>query len=289
MCPVRARRRSGRRRWILPAAKIASSISTTTPTASLALDANGDPVPTFFIGPGANPQQPTVNPIDLTALTPGQLHGVTFTIDLPGRTIKEANRDNNYGGFFYYKLDVTTGAVPAGPANPFLPLDPSVLNPNPECDDAPALKITQSIVTGGHALADDVSLGFGESATIVTLTVTNMSGEAQNDVMACSTITNLCYPVGTLAVGGSKTVPVPYIAPTDGRYIEGLPTTYSTTTGIIYAGAATRVTVSCESYVVVPLDADPKFNPNPDVSTVMLGGKATATTGSWTAARARRS
>jgi hypothetical protein len=205
--------------------------------------------------------------VDLT-LDLGVPHGVSFTIDLPEHKIKEANRENNLGGFFYYVLDVNAPTPPTTPPTPYVPFsDPDVLKPDPECDDGPALAITQRVVSSSGAITGEGEVGLGEQITI-ELHVKNLSGDTQEDVMVCSNITNACYSVGNLAVGADVTFTVSYDVPKTGVYLEGTPTTYSTEAGVV-AGAPTRLIASCEPYRVVELSN----NPNPEDSELMQGGK----------------
>ena len=208
------------------------------PDGTLAL-ANGRAQPIFKLG------------VDLTANL-GQPHGVSFVIDLPDRTMKESNRLNNVGGFFYYVLDRSTGGTPAAPAEPPMPLPGTgLLDPNPECYDTPTLVTTQFLSVGGVLIGDQAILGRGEAVTI-QLTVQNLSSETMNDVLACSNITNQCYPLGTLVSGASRTHLVDYVTPMQDRYIDGTPSAFSPGSGVI-TGAATRLIVSGDAYAIQPL------------------------------------
>ncbi len=225
---------------------------------TLALDASGSAKPKFFIGP-----------VDQQANIGVPAH-VAFVFDLPEKKMRESNRQNNVGGFFYYTLNVATPAVPPTPAQPPLPPLPGSghLDPDAECNISPALKILQTIDAGGQTLEGEALLGFGETVNIV-LTVENLSGDAQNDVTVCSTITNLCYNVGTLAPGGRVTKTIAFTVPQTGFVADATATAYSGTTGIVTA-APLRVIASKPLYTVVPFASDP----NPETSEVMVGGRA---------------
>jgi len=219
-------------------------------------DSSGQPVPIFKL-----------KDVDQTTGF-GVPHGVSFTIDLPGRKMKEANRQNNLGGFFYYVLDVSAPVPPSTPPQPYVPFpDPKVLDPDAECDDGPALSITQRILPpSGGSFSGEGEVSLGDVITI-ELVVTNTSGDAQNDVVVCSNITNQCYTIGPLAVGASQTYTVTYTVPTTGVYLEGTPTAYSSDAGIV-AGAPTRLTAACEPFRIIELGK----NPNPETTSAMLGG-----------------
>ena len=236
------------------------------PDGSLKLDTDGDPVPFFQLGP-----------IDVTQDL-GVVHGRSFTIDLPDHKMKEADRGNNVGGFFFYNLDSGNPVRPTIPSAPYVPLsDPDATKPDPECDTSPGLQLTQHVVIGGQTLDDYASIPLGKSLTI-QLTVTNLSGDQQDNVTVCSNITKACYSAGTLAVGQTQTITVPFSAPTTGAFFDGAPTVYSDEAGIVMGGAM-RLTASCNDFSISPLAPDP--NPQspatpdgPDNRTVMRGGRA---------------
>ena len=191
---------------------------------------------------------------DLTANI-GEPHGVSFVIDLPDRTMKESNRLNNVGGFFYYVLDRSSGATPTAPATPYLPLPGTgLLDPNPECYDTPTLVTTQFLKVGGELIGDQAILGRGEVVTI-ELKVQNLSAETVNDVLACSNITNQCYSLGTLVSGQERTYLATYVTPTEDRYIDGTPSAFSPSTGVI-AGGSTRLIVNGDAYAIQSLMDD---------------------------------
>ena len=223
---------------------------------ALVLDADQKAKPLFVVGP-----------IDQQA-SPGVAGSVAFVADLPEKKMREANRQNNLGGFFYYTLDTANPSVPATPAQPPLPPGSGPLDPDAECNTSPALKVSQRINAGGQSLEGEALLGFGETVEIV-ITVDNLSGDAQNDVTVCSSITNLCYNLGTIAAGATVTKTISFTVPLTGFVADATATAYSSTTGIITA-APLRVIASQPLYTVVPFATDP----NPDTSEVMVGGRA---------------
>lgn len=210
------------------------------PDGTLALD-NGKAKPIFTLD------------VDMAAAGTGP-HGVSFLVDIPDRSMKEANRENNLGGFFYYVLDRNTGTAPALPAQLFFPLAGRIdlLAPSPECFDSPTLQVTQRLMIGSELIGDQAILGRGEAVTI-TLSVTNYSGQTVTGALACSNITNQCYQIaGPIAPGGTGSVTINYVTPNEDRYIDGTPSLFSPQTGV-QTGAATRLIVNGSAYAIQPL------------------------------------
>jgi hypothetical protein len=234
---------------------------------ALSLDSGGHAIPLFVLGP-----------IDLTTGA-GTPHGVSFTIDLPERTVKEADRNNNVGGFFYYVLDTTNPVPPSTPGAPYLPLpDPSVIEPDQECGSSPSLSVSQTVLTTTNQTVPDLGgVGLGQQLTI-QITVSNLSGDPQSDVTVCSGLANECRDIGALGAGESKTITQSFTVPTTGNYLFGTVTAYSSDSGVV-AGAPVHLAASCESYDILPLadDPNPAAPANPtdtDARTVMRGGDA---------------
>ncbi|MGC4081214.1 MAG: Ig-like domain-containing protein [Vicinamibacterales bacterium] len=197
----------------------------------------------------------------------GVPHGVSFVIDLPEKSVNEANRYNNVGGFFYYVLDRSNAAPVSVPAAPYLPLPGSnLLDPDAACAVGPSLSLTQTMTINGQPLTGEVNIGFGETISI-TLTAQNLSAQPATDVVVCSNITNQCYNLGLVGAGQSKSTTVTYTAPTKGLILDGVPTVYTPESGVI-EGATSRVVVGCENYSIVPLPY------NPATSEVQMGGSA---------------
>ncbi|HEX6973115.1 MAG TPA: Ig-like domain-containing protein, partial [Vicinamibacterales bacterium] len=201
-------------------------------------------------------------------------HGVSFLIDVPERTMKEANRENNLGGFFYYVLDRGTGTTPSAPAAPYFPVAnrTELLKPSLECFDSPTLQITQRLMIGGELIGDQAILGRGEAVTI-TLSVTNYSGETVTGAMACSNITNQCYTIGSpIPPGGTGSVTVNYVTPNADTYIDGTPSLFSPQTGV-QAGAVTRLIVNGSAYTIEPMmDEAVVKDIDPELLNVEAGG-----------------
>ena len=213
-----------------------------------------------------------VGPVDQTAGF-GLAKAVVFTIDLPGRTVKEGNRQNNVGGFFYYMLDPQSPAAPTVPPQlpqpvPQPPGSPPLLDPDPECTDDAALRVSQQILAGGQTLDSLAVVGIGEKLELV-LTVRNLAPTDQN-VTVCSSFTNACYNLGTLSPGQTVTKSVSLPPPTAGFIRDGVATAISSELGVVVSAPLRLVAGNCESYEIIPLYRDP----NPAVSEVMLGGKA---------------
>jgi hypothetical protein len=194
-----------------------------------------------------------------------QIHGVSFLIDLPDKSVKESNRRNNLGGFFYYVIDRQQPQAPAAPPTPYLPLPgTNLLDPDAACLTGPALSMTQLVELDGVPVNGDVSVGFGETLTI-TLTAQNLSSDPATDVVVCSNITNQCYNIGLLGAGQSATKTVTYTAPSQGVIIDGPATVYSPSSGVI-EGTSSRIVIGCENYAIVPMPY------NPETSEVEMGG-----------------
>ena len=229
------------------------------PDGSLKLDQDHHPIPLFDVGP-----------LDQTTDL-GQAKPVAFTIDLPDKTMREANRQNNVGGFYYYTLNLNSPAPPSTPSQPPSPIQtPGLLDPDPECEEGPTLKITQDIVAGSQVLNHDAVLGLGEEVTL-RIKVENTSGSDQSDVVVCSTLTNVCESVGSLAVGATATKEITFKVPNNGIIADVIATAYGPTSGVL-TSAPLRVMASCEAYQVIPPDRDP--NPKADESKIMVGGTA---------------
>ena len=138
----------------------------------------------------------------------GVPHAVVFTIDLPeasssvpGKTQKEANRQNNLGGFFYYVLDRTTPG-PTPPSTPGavpLPIpDPNgdVLKPDAQCDVTPILTMMQSA-----------------NPDKILVTVFNNSSQTITSVQACSDVALACSAPITLAPNSGQTITINITSP----------------------------------------------------------------------------
>ncbi len=200
-----------------------------------------------------------------------------FTIDVPGRTVRESDRQNNWTGFAYYVLDPSNNTPPAlPPVDPDLPA--GTLLPDAECSLEPTLSISQQLEIKTTTpsspvepipvlLESPVVMALRQSATL-KLTVTNPTAEAIDEVTACTSLTSRCYPVGTLAAGQSATTNVPFTA-TVPAVIDAVPTVYSASTSLTTAPPF-RIVVGCPRPVIAPMAPDP--NPVGADSKVMLDG-----------------
>ena len=122
---------------------------------------------------GSNPPvEDPKNPVDVDAThADGQAHAVAFVIDLPERSVKEPNRQNNWNGFYYYILDrtQTSHAVPPAPDKPPFPLGSNLLLADAMCVDAPKLSTIQTA-----------------NNDRVRVTVFNNSDQRLTDIVVCS-------------------------------------------------------------------------------------------------------
>jgi hypothetical protein len=155
------------------------------PDGTLKKDAQGKAIPLFVLGP-----------IDVTQ-NPGVLGHIAFSIDLPNPQMKEADRTNNIHGTFFYALATGGTTSPALPGTVPTPPGLGSLTPDAECNDAPQLRITERVLINGVPVGGTVNVGRGEAIT-VQLKVTNLSGDVIDNIVACDTLGNLCYQVGSL-------------------------------------------------------------------------------------------
>ncbi|MEO6666901.1 MAG: hypothetical protein ABIO65_09040, partial [Nitrospiria bacterium] len=145
----------------------------------------------------------------------GQPHGVAFTIDLPEHKVKEANRQNNLGGFFYYVLDWQNPGlvVPSTAPKPPLPMpdpDGNLLQPDPACDDAAKLTVIQSA-----------------NNDLIRFTIFNNSTETMTNVTVCSDAGLGCTTPITLAAGSGQTVQLTFADPPEASVIDSRATVYA--------------------------------------------------------------
>ena len=231
---------------------------------TLKKDADGKAIPLFVLGP-----------IDVTQNL-GQLGHIAFSIDLPNPKMREADRTNNVFGTFFYALDTAGTSSPALPASVPTPPGLGSLAPDAECNDAPPLRITERVLIDGVAVGGTVNVGRGEAIT-VQLKVTNLSGDVIDNIVACDTLGNLCYQVGSLSPGQTWTKNIQFSVPAQGIILEGSPSTMSPTSGII-TGGTLRIVAACEAYTAMPIDPDPNptfdADPTKNSSSVMRGGTA---------------
>ncbi len=211
-------------------------------------------------------------PLDLSA-EPGVARWVAFTIDLDGpkRNVRESDRTNNYGGFFYYILDVTNPAPPvsADARVPFpLGTPGTILEPDAECDPPSELWIfPHSIDVDGITYHDVVEVPLFKTVTL-NYGVTNLGKHTLDGVQVCSTLTGKCTDHGALAPGQEDLGSQSWTAPGQSgqRTAE---VAASSVDGGSTAGPPLRVIVGCEAFTIVDLDPSPNPAGN---STVQAGG-----------------
>jgi pimeloyl-ACP methyl ester carboxylesterase len=155
------------------------------------------------------PAPPENPPIDMSASRAGSYEAVVFTIDLPARSVPEANRQDNVASFVYYILDRTPGALP-----PLLPSDPwpfaisraTLLAPSAECRESPALVLTQNA-----------------NNDRVRVSVMNTSGETLTNVTVCSALAGRCSNfIGTLAPGQGGSVDLAVTNPPQDAFVDSV-------------------------------------------------------------------
>jgi PKD repeat protein len=155
------------------------------------------------------PAPPENPPIDMSEARAGSYEAVVFTIDVPARSVPEANRQNNVASFVYYILDRTPGA----PAPP-LPSDPwpfaisraTLLAPSPECRESPTFVLTQNA-----------------NNDRVRVSVMNTSGETLSNVTVCSGLAGRCSSfLGTLAPGQGGSVDLPVANPPQDAFVDSV-------------------------------------------------------------------
>ena len=230
----------------------------------------------FTLGDPGNPVNP---PVDLGA-DAGVVHYVAFTIDLPERKFPEADRFNNYDGFWYYVLDVDNPTPPTVAAKVPLPIsDPTnaLLRPDAECQEPTDVTLTQAVILPGSPdeITDRVLLNPDQQATL-RIYVTNGSGRALTNVKVCSTLLdNFCQTIPTLAASQQVVVDKLFLAAGTNQVLDVVATASSPDLGV-RTSPSLRVLVGCEPFSVVPPTPDPNPQPDdpPEVSQVMQGGNA---------------
>ena len=249
------------------------------PDGSVAKDGNGASIPQFQL-----------DAIDQSSAGPAS--AVVFAIDLPARTMKESNRENNVGGFFYYILDVSKDA-PAPPgtaARVPAPFTAEQMKPEERCKPDRQLLITQRTtvlpdpLNGPEAAATRTV----SPATLYTkwhathfITVTNPDAVlGVTNAVLCNTLTGACTEPFTLAAGASKEVAIA-IPTNQAAVYDVIPTVFSSATGI-QRGGPFRIIISCAQFTISSLSGDSN-----EAATVMRGGTCTATSASPTIAVAR--
>ena len=222
----------------------------------------------FLLG---DPDDPVGNPLFDQSAEIGVLKHVAFTVDLdgPNRKVREAVRDNNYGGFYFYILDRAnpTPPIPAEARVP-LPVDESVLDPDAQCDPAPDLFITHHFEFAGISYFDNFEVPLGAKVTI-NMDVFNRGQDDIDGVRACSSLLGECLDLGT--------IPAQTYAPRESQ-LKQLPrkagqlysrVSASSANGGTRDGNPILIVVGCEPFLIV--EPSPSPNPGGD-SKVSVGG-----------------
>ena len=250
----------------------------------LALNLNGGALiyPAYRDGAtGAYVPQPNSRSVDAFPLKVDQrktgTNGyIVFTLDLPERSANEADRTNNVGGAQYYILDPGTGTAPPLPAEPPSPVNPQLLAPDPYCLKSPQLTVTQSVIMDGKEKTSPVQAYLGAKFEL-NIKVTNTGSSLVEDVLACSSLIKdpqssataaWCLNVGNIGPGATTVRKVAMAMPATPTNFESVATATSSRLGISSASLL-RIGAKCEPRVL-PLNPDP----NPELSTVFLGGRA---------------
>ena len=215
-----------------------------------------------------------VGPINLD-LEPRVLKKVSFTLDLPEKKVSEANRDDNVAGFFYWLIDRKNPIEKDDPTPPEHAAEMLVppgldLTGETSCEVGGELEVTQSM-TARQTLFDapPVILSMNEVAVLHT-TVTNTGIDEADATRLCSSLTNSCQDLGSLAPGQSKSISVPFSSK-EQVILDAVPSAYALNRGVV-VGEPFRVVVACEPYAILQFSPDP--NPFGERSRVMAGGIA---------------
>ncbi len=196
----------------------------------------------------------------------GVLGWVAFAIDVPQKKQKEADRQNNIGGTFFYMLDVAPSAVaPSGGARVPSPVGDAVLAGDADCDPDPAILITQGLRIGadGTLLASPVRLEVDQVANL-EVSAQN-TGNVGSSVTICNTLNGQCQSLGTIGSQGSGQASIRIPTEVPATY-DIITTSISPVAGILRQSPF-RVSISCTPYAFLSLSHDPSAP-----STVMRQG-----------------
>ncbi|MGC4081087.1 MAG: hypothetical protein QM736_02990 [Vicinamibacterales bacterium] len=246
--------------------------------------------------PGSDPDDEGVGKtIDLFELEVDQASApkgvpgyVVFTVDLPDRSVKEANRRNNYDGFYFYVLDPAqclpntgqnaygvTCAAPAGidAKVPFPLPNSTLLLPDGECDLLPELTITQTIEVGDVTFGGGAVLfETGETAKI-NVTVTNDSDVDVNNVIVRSALGSYQSSSTSIAAHSSTTFSAGTFSSKTRSVLLSLPSLTADNVGFLIGAPTTLLINACGTGpYIVGLSTDP--NPIGTASRVMRNGTA---------------
>ncbi len=226
--------------------------------------------------------------VDQADANRGQPGYVVFTVDLPDRTAREANRQNNYDGFYFFVLDPAactansgadaygvTCAPPPGVTGkvPFPLSGLTLLAPDSECDLFPELTITQSVTVGTQTqLAGPVTLAPGQQAQL-TITVTNDSDVAAKNVVVRTPLGG--YQSMAVTVGAHESVtftPRP-VSWNEATVALSLPSLTAPDVGFQIGPSQVFLVNACTTGPAI-VGLDPNPNPSGTFSRVMRNGKA---------------
>ncbi len=197
----------------------------------------------------------------------GKVGHVSFSLDLPERSVNESNRENNMSGFFYYLLDPTAASAPTVPSVVPKPIsDPKLLVPDPFCLPPAQLQITQSILLDGEEYLSPVAAYIGAKAKL-KLSVTNVGTATVADAQACTSLDGSCHGMGAIAAGQTVEKTIEY-TPKAPEVRESVAVAKAADVGVS-PSSLLRISAACEPLL---LELDP--NPNPERSSVMVGGRA---------------
>ncbi|MFN8066057.1 MAG: Ig-like domain-containing protein [Vicinamibacterales bacterium] len=213
------------------------------PDGTLVLDQNNAAQAQFSLGP-----------LSQTA-SPGVLGWVAFAIDLPAKKQREANRQNNVGGSYFYMLDVGPAAQPPGTGGRVpSPVGDAILTGDDDCNPDPVLVITQGIRPAGQTTAflSPYRLEVGQIAHL-EVDVVNKA-DVGTTVTLCNTLNGRCESLGTIPSQSNAhtSIAVPTNVPATYDIIT---TAYSSATGV-QRQSPYRVTIACTPYDMVPLSHD---------------------------------
>jgi pimeloyl-ACP methyl ester carboxylesterase len=172
----------------------------------------------FQVGAKSKPGRPAPPenpPIDMSQARAGSYEAVVLSIDIPARSVAEANRENNVASFVYYILDRTPGAqpprLPSEDPWPFAKSRASLLAPSPECRESPTFSLFQTA-----------------NNDRIRVSVVNTSGETLFSVRVCIALAGRCLELGTLAPGQAASDVYPLANPPQEAFVDSVVTVVGT-------------------------------------------------------------
>ncbi|OPX18972.1 MAG: hypothetical protein BZ151_11760 [Desulfobacca sp. 4484_104] len=153
---------------------------------------------------------------------PGTAGWISFTVDLPERTVPEPNRDNNRSSLYYYVLDPANPTVPMPPPEPPLPLpdpDNNLFTCDTACDcNKPSIAV--ELKPSDMSFAGDIQL-LPEECINFDLVVTNLSNQIIENIQLASTLFDGIQAIDALAPQGEATILFQYCAPNEQLNLTG--------------------------------------------------------------------